>query len=372
MQDLKNMVYKCEIAQVVDGSIYSAFSKWQGLLIKGVIFALLIAFPPLLSSLKSQQLPIYSQYMMNTYLLNPAIAGNEGYTSFNLTVREQWLGLKDAPSTYAVSAQTRLLRNSYIMHSRNIRRRRRAASRSGRVGLAGYVFSDFNGAFNRTGLHGTYAYHIPLEGAQLSFGLSVTAFQFRMNEEKIRLYDTDDELLLNSKKSAIIPDANAGIYYTNPNFYVGVSGMQLFQSLLKLSDGDLGPGFKMVRHYFLIAGYRYEVNRNLILEPSILFKTTEKFVSQFDISARVQFNKLYWAGLSYRTGGSYSLSEESINGVGSSIILMGGLKVDKYYFGYAFDYTLSAIGKQTWGSHEFMIAAKFGDTARRYRWLNRY
>jgi type IX secretion system PorP/SprF family membrane protein len=323
-------------------------------------------------TLKSQQLPIYSQYMMNTYLLNPAVAGHEGYTSINLTVREQWIGIQDAPSTYAFSFQTRLLRNSFISKSANIRRRRKIASRSGRVGIGGYMFSDFNGAFNRTGLHGTYAYHIPLERSQLSFGLSLTAYQFRMNEEKMRLYDADDELLLNAKKSAIIPDANVGVYYTNPDLYVGVSAMQLFQSTLKLSDGDLGPGFKMVRHYFLTGGYRFEVNRNLIIEPSILFKTTEKFVCQLDINAKAFFNKQYWAGLSYRTGGSYSLTEESISGVGSSIIIMGGVKVEKYYFGYAFDYTLSAIGKRSWGSHEFMVAAKFGDTARRYRWLNRY
>jgi type IX secretion system PorP/SprF family membrane protein len=238
--------------------------------------------------------------------------------------------------------------------------------------MAAYVFTDFNGAFNRTGLQGTYAYHIPLDRAQLSFGLSLTAFQFRMNEEKMILHDADDELFLNSKKSAIIPDANVGVYYTTPDYYIGLSGMQLFESLLKLSNSDFGPGFKMVRHYFLIGGYRFEINRNLILEPSILLKMTEKFVSQLDVNLRAQFNKQYWAGLAYRTGGSYSLSEESISGVGSSIVVMGGVKVDKYYFGYAFDYTLSAIGKRTWGSHEIMVAAKFGDTARRYRWLNRY
>ena len=179
--------------------------------ILGLIILLLVC-----ETLKSQQFPIYSQYMMNSYLLNPAVAGHEGYTSLNLTVREQWVGITDAPSTYAFSAQTRLLRNSFISKSANIRRRRKIASRSGRVGMAAYVFSDFNGAFNRTGLQGTYAYHIPLDRSQLSFGLSLTAFQFRMNEEKMRLHDTDDELLLNTRKTAIIPDANVGVYYTNP------------------------------------------------------------------------------------------------------------------------------------------------------------
>jgi len=28
--------------------------------------------------------------------------------------------------------------------------------------------------------------------------------------------------------------------------------------------------------------------------------------------------------------------------------------------------------KHTFGSHELMAAVKFGDTARRYRWLNTY
>jgi type IX secretion system PorP/SprF family membrane protein len=323
-------------------------------------------------NLKSQQLPMYSQYVMNNYLINPAIAGHEGYTSLTLTGREQWVGIKDAPSTYAFSAQTRLLGNSFIMRSHNVRRRWTPASRSKRVGVAAYIYTDHNGAFNRTGFQATYAYHIPLDRSQLSFGVSLTGFQFKINEDKIKLYDEDDELLMGTKKSALIPDANVGVYFTNAKLFVGVSAMQLFQSVLKLQNYDMGPGFKMVRHYFLTAGYKYEINRELFVEPSIMLKMTEKFVSQLDINARLYINKQYWAGLSYRTGGNYSLAEESIGGVGSSIIVMGGIKVENYYFGYSFDYTLSAIGKRTWGTHEFVVAAKFGETARRYRWLNRY
>jgi len=72
----------------------------------------------------AQQLPVYSQYMMNAFLLNPAVAGHEGYTAINVTAREQWLGLKDAPGTYSVSAQTRLLRNSFISRSSSVRKRK--------------------------------------------------------------------------------------------------------------------------------------------------------------------------------------------------------------------------------------------------------
>jgi type IX secretion system PorP/SprF family membrane protein len=334
------------------------------------LIAITLTLTPFIT--KAQQLPVYSQYMMNGFLLNPAVAGHEGYTALNITAREQWAGMKDAPGTYAISYQTRLLKNSYISRSASIRRRKRVMSRSGRVGYGGYVFTDMAGAFNRTGIQGTYTYHIPFDRSQLSFGVSLTGYQFRINEDKIRLLDEADILLYQTEKSAFIPDANFGVYYTDKNLYAGLSAMQLFQTPLKLGADKEGPGFKMIRHYFAMAGYRFEVSRDLLMEPSFLFKSTEKFVSQIDVNVKMYFKEDYWAGISWRTGGSYSLVEETFSGKGSSIIIMAGLRVDKYYFGYAFDYTFNAIGARTFGSHEIMAAIKFGDNARRYRWLNRY
>jgi type IX secretion system PorP/SprF family membrane protein len=318
----------------------------------------------------AQQLPVYSQYMLNGFLINPAVAGHEGYTAINITGREQWLGLKDAPSTYALSAQTRLLKNSFISRSSSIKRRRRIMSRSGRVGMGLYVFSDRNGAFNRTGVQYTYSYHITLRKSLLSFGASLTGYQFKIDADKIRLY-TEDAFYYDMEKSAMIPDANFGIYYSDRNLYAGLSALQLFENTFKLT-GKGGADFKMIRHYFAMVGYRFMVSDNVYLEPSFLLKTTESFVSQLDFNTKFYIKEDYWAGLSYRTGGSYSLSEESLRGGGSSFIIMGGARFDKFYFGYAFDYNLSAISKYSIGSHEIMIGAKFGDSARRYRWLNRY
>ncbi len=321
---------------------------------------------------EAQQLPVYSQYMMNGFLINPAVAGHEGYTAVNVTAREQWAGMKDAPGTYAISYQTRLLKNSYISRSASIRRRKRVMSRSGRVGYGGYAFTDMAGAFNRTGIQGTYTYHIPFDRSQLSLGLSVTGYQFRIDESKMILHDEADMLLLNTEKSAIIPDANFGVYFSNKDLYAGISAMQLFQSPLRLGADADGPGYKMIRHYFVMAGYRFEIGRDLLMEPSFLFKSTEKLISQIDVNMKMYIKEDYWAGISWRTGGSYSLVEESFSGKGSSAIIMAGLRVDKIYFGYAFDYTFNAIGARTFGSHEVMAAIKFGDNARRYRWLNRY
>ena len=340
----------------------------------GLKILMIIGFATLISlkQINAQQLPLYSQYMMNAFLINPAVAGHEGYSAINITAREQWVGIKDAPGTYAVSAQTRLLKNSFISRSSSISKRKRVMSRSGRVGYGLYAFTDMSGAFSRTGFQGTYSYHIPLDKSQISFGVSLTGYQFRINENKIKLLDEDDELLFNTEKSALVPDANFGIYYTDQHLYAGISAMQLFQSPLKISADKNGPGYKMMRHYFLTAGYRFEISRELLMEPSFLLKATENFIAQVDANLKLYINENYWAGISYRTGGSYGLVDESMNGKGSSAIIMGGLKVDKFHFGYAFDYTFNAIGARTLGSHEIMVAIKFGDNARRYRWLNRY
>ena len=75
---------------------------------------MLIILPLLLAGeLKAQQLPLYSQYLMNGFMINPAMAGYDGYTAFNLTYRQQWLGFAEAPRTYSASFQSRLYRKSH-------------------------------------------------------------------------------------------------------------------------------------------------------------------------------------------------------------------------------------------------------------------
>ena len=316
-----------------------------------VIFMLLWSF---LQGM-AQQVPLYSQYMMNGFLLNPAVAGSEGYTAINLTAREQWLGLKNAPKTHAVSGQTRILKNSYISKSSSVRKRQKLSSRSGKVGLGGYVFNDQNGPISRTGMQLSYAYHIRMQQSQLSFGLSGLFYQFAIDQSKI-IFEDPDEFFEFADKSLFIPDANVGVYYSDPKLYAGFSASQLFQSAFRLGEKGYAE-YKMKRYYYLTGGYDITVNNFLTIEPSILIKTSEDLIWQTDFNAKLIFNEEYWGGLSYRTGGA--------------IIFMGGVRVDKFLFGYAFDYTLSSIMKSSYGSHEFMLAVRFGDNARRYRWLNR-
>jgi type IX secretion system PorP/SprF family membrane protein len=318
----------------------------------------------------AQQNPIYSQYWMNKFLLNPAIAGHEGYTSVNLTARKQWAGLSDAPGTVAISGQSRIMRNSFISRKRSIRRRRGSMSRGGKVGLGGYLYNDNSGAIRKTGFQGTYAYHMELRKAQLSFGTSLMGFQYHLDKDEI-ITKGNDDLIDRTDENAYVLDANFGAYYSDRAMYAGFSLENLFESFFKLNNRE-GSKNKLERQYNFMSGYRFDVYDFVFLEPSFYFKFSEGIVSQLDLNLTTYLHENYWGGLGFRTGSSSAVSVETLNGRGSSIIIYGGARIDKFYFGYSLDYTLSSIQKYSYGSHEVSIAVKFGDNARRYRWLNRY
>lgn len=60
-------------------------------------FLLILTLGNLLAS--GQQRPHYTQYVINPFIINPAIAGIDNYTDLKLAMRDQWVGLKGAPKT---------------------------------------------------------------------------------------------------------------------------------------------------------------------------------------------------------------------------------------------------------------------------------
>lgn len=320
----------------------------------GLIFLLIIAG----LQAYGQQLPIYSQYTFNKFLLNPATAGSDGSTTICVLAREQWLGFKGTPKTHAVTMDSRLLRNSFISKNASVRKKQRLSSRSGRVGWAAHIFSDVMGPLSRTGVEGTYAYHLNINEGQLSFGLSGVFYQFKLNKEKVITGDDEyDDLIDGIKGTLYIPDANFGVYYASENIFGGISVMQIFQSSIQFGDNN-DSEYRLKRNYNLLAGYYYMIGSSFAIEPSALLRIPTSSRAQLEINSKVYYKDNYWGGLSYRTK--------------DALIIFLGARFDRYYFGYAFDYNFSALGRQTYGSHEFMAAIKFGDTARRYRWLNNY
>jgi type IX secretion system PorP/SprF family membrane protein len=307
-------------------------------------------------NLKSQQLPEFSQYTFNAFLLNPAVAGSEGYSAVNLTSRRQWMGIAGAPETDAVSFQTRLYKRNFIQRQVSIKRKYTKLPRSGRVGMGGYLFCDRAGILIRSGGQFSYAYHITKSKSQLSFGMSAGIYQFQVDVAKMQLDDKDDDVLNSNNSSIVYPDFNLGIYYTNRKFFTGLSMENILQS--SVSYSTYRGNYKMYRKYNAVYGRLFEMNSFISIEISGYLKGNFISLPQLEETIKIRFYDRFWMGISYRTN--------------NVIIGSAGFKVNRLYLGYAYDYNTKMFTNKPIGTHELMIALKLGDNTRRYRWMERY
>lgn len=320
--------------------------------------ALISALIILSANIAGQQLPLYSQYLYNKFLINPGVAGSDGYTSFNITAREQWVGYSGAPRTFSLSGQTRVLKHKYTVRSNSGKSIYRPKS-DGKVGFGGYIFSDKNGLVQRTGFQASYSYHMWIENnTQLSLGLAVTGYHFKINEREINFGDPNEPWLNNElRRGVFVPDADFGIYILNPKFNAGFSTVQLFGAAARIGS-EAYQNYRMDRHYYLFGSYSITAGNKTELQPSGILMMSEQMKPLADMGLTYIYDQRIWAGLSYRTS--------------RAIIANFGFTYTNMYFGYAFDFTLQEIQRVTYGTHELTLAVRFGDSARKYRWLDRY
>ena len=297
---------------------------------KTLFFALVISLFTV--SLRAQQVPLYSQYMLNGFLLNPAMAGSVDYIPIRLTARQQWTGIEGAPSTQAISAHSAIMRQ--------------------KMGIGGYIFNDKFGPISQTGLQLSYAYHLKLNREmKLGLGLSFKAFQLSMNESDLTVIDQGDPSVTGASESTFVPDADFGAYLYTKKYSVGLAATQLVQYKIKLGDTQVESSNQTIRHYYLTGGYKIDINKDFMVEPSLLLKGTERTPFQVDINAKVFYKKDYWLGFSYRTA--------------QAAIVLIGFKVDKFFLGYSFDYTFSNLKNYSTGSHEILLGFNLGEGANR-------
>ncbi len=276
------------------------------------IFTWILLIVP--SGLKSQQLPHFTQFMFNDYVLNPAVAGTKDYYQVRSNSRFQWAGIVDAPQTISLSLNG--------PHS------------SRPMGFGGYLYNDVTGPTSRTGLYGTYAYNILIKGeVRLSMGLSFGIMQNKIDGTEITLHDPDDLAMQGGITSTVVPDASVGFYFYAPDWYAGFSAFQLFSNKLK-------------SHFYLLGGYRYDINDQFSIEPSLIIKAMSPVPIQIDLNAKVTYQEMVWLGLSYRSRDAAS-------------ILLGYIHDKRYYFGYSYDFSTSDIRSYNSGSHEIMIGIRF-------------
>ena len=310
----------------------------------------------------SQQLPIYSQYLMNNFMLNPAVAGADGYASVNITTRQQWTGLEGAPKMNSVSFQSRFIKQGYRINQKKSGKNALRPKTDGKVGLGGYIYNYQSGLIQRTGFQFSYVYNLWIHRkTQLSLGLGLTGYHFRIKEEDIIFENMEDPVLAGDLKRGIfVPDAAFGAYLLNERYTFVFSIDQLLGGTAKFGSTAFS-NYTMDRHMYMMGSYSFFFGRENEVQPNFIIRMSEQLKPQMDLGLTYIFDNFknsFWVGLRYRT----------IN----AIIVGVGVRADHLHVGYAFDFSFSQLQKLTYGTHEISLAFKFGAPQKRFRWLNRY
>jgi type IX secretion system PorP/SprF family membrane protein len=279
--------------------------------------------------------PVYSQYLQNGLLINPAYTGSRGALSAFLSYRQQWMGISGSPVFQSVSLHTPMKNDKVAL------------------GIMAQ-FMQF-GFTKSTSIYASYAYHIKLAKGKLSFGLkggtdmSNTVYP---NNDANRFLTTPSDPVFVNDKAYVLPNVGAGVYYFSDKLFAGVSVPQFISYKKNTGTGSI-QAFHSFSEYDLIfsAGGLITFSRFFKFKPSVLIdyslQNTKK-LTQFDINGNFILADLIWVGSSWRT------TEE---------VAVGILQVQlnpQFMFGFSYDYPVGRMNSYSKGSSEFILRYEFG------------
>lgn len=279
--------------------------------------------------------PVYSQYLHNGLLINPAYAGSREVLSVFLSGRQQWAGIDGAPRLETISIHS-LMKNDRV-----------GLGFSGQFmqyGDAQYGISKY------TSLYADYAYHLHLGKGRLSLGLkagldiSATTYTDAFRNT---LTDPSDPAFLGDKPYYLY-NAGAGVYYYGKKFFLGAS-VPSFLSWVKNNNGKSSPEAFKDFDVYISAGGLITFSESFKFKPSVfidysLQKTNKMRV---DLNGNFIIKDFVWIGGSWRT---------------SEQVAVGILQLQinpQMMFGYSYDYPVGNMNTYSKGSHEIVFRYEF-------------
>jgi len=293
---------------------------------KSTYILTVLIFFMMIWNIRSQQDPMYTQYMYNTLSVNPAYAGSRDALSITGLLREQWVGIDGAPSTQTLTIHSPVY--------------------SDNMGLGLSVVNDEVGPIHQTMLFADYSYSIQAtETSTLAFGLKAGVNIFQADLLSLTPNEGGDPAIYNVD-NRLLPNIGVGVYYYSDKGYIGVSAPKMLEQMInEYIDGTVTEN-KERRHYFLIGGYVFDLSEDVKFKPSFLLKAVVGAPLSVDLSANFLIRDKLGVGIAHRLDDSFSG-------------LLQYYVTPQFRIGYAYDFTITELQDYNSGSHELMLGYDF-------------
>lgn len=333
---------------------------------------LIVIFILYSGALLAQQRPHYTQYLINPFIINPALAGIDNYSDLKLSARDQWVGIKGAPRTVYATFQGPIGKNDYRVSSTSYEvpgenprgkaywENYTAADPHSGAGMT--IINDRTGSFNFFSASASYAYHLGLNArTNISGGLSAGITTVRLDRSVHDFTGTGDPNdpatgslnLMELRK--VRPQMAAGLWLYSRDYFIGFSAQNVVPQNLVFSGDNpaITDKGKIIPHLFLTGGYRFMLGDDFNAIPSLMIKYIKgsaKLDFQPEANLKLQYRDVLWLGGSYRYQDSYSgiLGVHIGNAATISYAYDKGLKSNP----------LSSFNN---GTHELIIGFSFGN-----------
>ncbi|MBP7822003.1 MAG: PorP/SprF family type IX secretion system membrane protein [Saprospiraceae bacterium] len=285
--------------------------------------------------LYAQDEAIFSHYLVNPQLINPAFTGFNGKQNINMNIRSGYISFPGTPKTYSLSWNGPVTEH---------------------IGLGALILTENISSFKRFKGQLSYAYRYQLENMKFSIGLSTEFHQMRVSNGIFNNVEVDpnDNSLIDITNGVKYFDASLGVMGEYNSLYFGLSAPNLVQARLNSTSNTSGDSdTKLFSYVVAQVGNRFNLKTNgIVLDPSIVLRKVKNSPLFVDFNVKASFlnNKLI-SGITYRAG------------TGGGIGLMIGTRLNSMGLFYTFDSSFQRFQSYNGGSHEFTINFELGKGA---------
>lgn len=297
-----------------------------------------LAYKPVLAQQDAQ----YSQYIFNGIYINPAYAGYKENLNMHAFYRNQWTGIKGSPTSMSLAVD--------------------AIANKGNVGLAFQVSSDKLGAQTNLAAYGNYAYRIQMNddgSSRLALGLGLGVTQLGINGDMLNPNHPELDQPTGTQ-STILPDARAGVYFSNDKIFAGFSVDNLISQYINIDRYAFIPQPKP--HFYLTGGALFNLSTEVKVKPSFLLKDDRGGPTSLDLNAFFILADRLWLGGSYRTGVKLynkDYLQKDLSNLNSAVAAIEVFATDRLRIGYAYDFSIGPLKTYSSGTHEISLGFYF-------------
>ncbi|MFL5753129.1 MAG: PorP/SprF family type IX secretion system membrane protein [Bacteroidia bacterium] len=232
----------------------------------------------------AQQTTRYNQYLLNSYLINPAYAGTHNNYEFMAGRHAQWIGFDYAPVSMFFST-TYTYRPNF--------------NYKGWHGFGGYVENDKRGMFTTKSVYLSYSYHVRIsKGYNMGMGLFVGGKSVGVSNSARNTADPALNLAL--KPIIFYPDIVPGFRLYSKKMFMGISVRNLYKYNLTQGSKKIGTDSKLIPTIYFNYGRKFHSATNeFTIVPSVNVQTSILSKPLVDVSLLVSYKNRIALGATY-------------------------------------------------------------------------